>query len=456
MEDKFTHSIFGKRLSALFQPESLYPLVMVRVMFGAVMAGWALTMMFNGSLSELFSSNNFVFHYRGFDWIQPPGLTATYLIFGLIVVTSLMLGAGFYFKISSFVFTLAFSYITLIDKSNYLSYYYFVIIMSVMLMVSPAHRLFSLDLLRKPSIRVDYIPAWFMLAMKLQVVMVFFFAGMGKLNYDWLFEGRPVSIWLMAAFQDMGISLDLTGKFKGFAVFISWVLILSDFIFPHFLLDRKTASWAFRLFLLMELISIALFPVGFFPILFCVSCIIFLPPERIHEFISRVSYFLYDIFQFKGEVFKPGGGYLLQYRHKRLAMILVGAFLAFQVSWPVVAYLKWGALKWADTVFHFSWNMELYEKQGQVQFFQLDTRSGQESGIPLDLYLTAHQQKIMSQDPRLILQFAHYLEKVMPKQVEIRAELKLSMNGHQPLLIVEKTKNLFSQLEAYKSGIAVK
>ena len=425
-------------------------------MFGAVMVGWALNMLLNGTLSELFTSGNFVFHYKGFAWIEPPGTTSLYLVFMLIALSALLLGAGLFFKISTLVFILAFGYITLIDKSNYLSYYYFVIIMALMLLVSPAHRLFSLDLIRKPSIRVDFIPTWFMLAMKIQVVLVFFFAGMGKLNYDWLFEGRPLSLWLMEAFRNWGLYIDLTGSFKWLAILLSWLLILSDFIFPHFLFDKKTATGTFLLFLCLQVISLVLFPVGFFPVLFCVSCLIFLPPAGIHEFISRISYFLYDVFQFKGDVFKPGGGYMLEYRNKRLMIVLISVFLGFQLSWPVVAYMKWGALKWADTIFHFSWNMELYEKSGSVTFWKIDTVSGRESKIHLDTYLTQHQQKFMAQDPRMILQFANYLKAILPGQVEIRADLSLSMNGREPFVVVEKSKDLFTQLEAYKSGVASK
>jgi hypothetical protein len=456
MDSKRSNRIFNKQSSALLKPESLYPLVMLRVLFGAIMACWALNMLFNQDLMRLFAGNDFVFHYNGFDWIKSPGALCIYLIFGVIVLSSLFLGAGLFYKISTLIFTLSFSYVTLIDKSNYLSYFYFVIILAVMLLFSPAQRLFSLDLIRKPSIRVDYIPAWFMLALKIQVVLVFFFAGMGKLNYDWLFEGRPVSIWLTAAFQDFGLTIDFNQKYKGVALALSWLLILSDFIFPHFLLDRRTAAGAFRIFLIMQFISLILFPVGFFPVLFCVSCVVFLPSAGIHAFISRVSYFLYDVFQFRGDVFKPGGGYLLQYRNKKLVILMIGFFLAFQMGWPLVAYFRWGALKWADTVFHFSWNMELNEKSGLVRFWRVNRSDGSEAIIPLDSLLTPHQQKFMAQDPRMILQFANHLRTTIPEDFEIRAEFSLSMNGHQPFMVVEKSKDLFTQLEAYAPGISAK
>ena len=147
---------------------------------------------------------------------------------------------------------------------------------------------------------------------------------------------------------------------------------------------------------------------------------------------------------------------MLEYRNKRLMIVLISVFLGFQLSWPVVAYMKWGALKWADTIFHFSWNMELYEKSGSVTFWKIDTVSGRESKIHLDTYLTQHQQKFMAQDPRMILQFANYLKAILPGQVEIRADLSLSMNGREPFVVVEKSKDLFTQLEAYKSGVASK
>jgi hypothetical protein len=56
----------------------------------------------------------------------------------------------------------------------------------------------------------------------------------------------------------------------------------------------------------------------------------------------------------------------------------------------------------------------------------------------------------------MILQFANYLKAILPGQVEIRADLSLSMNGREPFVVVEKSKDLFTQLEAYKSGVASK
>ena len=51
-------------------------------------------------------------------------------------------------------------------------------------MLVPAHRSFSLDVLRNPELERTHVPAWTINIFKLQLGMVYFFAGVAKLNAD--------------------------------------------------------------------------------------------------------------------------------------------------------------------------------------------------------------------------------------------------------------------------------
>ena len=65
-------------------------------------------------------------------------------------------------------------------------------------MFVPAHRSFSMDVLRNPALEVATAPAWTINIFKLQLGIVYFFAGLAKLNPDWLFDAMPLRIWLPA------------------------------------------------------------------------------------------------------------------------------------------------------------------------------------------------------------------------------------------------------------------
>jgi hypothetical protein len=437
---------FAQRTTFLFQPVALDPLIAFRVAFGAAMALWALFMLFSGNVYDFFIQPNYYFSYPGLSWIKPLSAPGMYGVFILLFAMAVMIGAGWFFRASTLIFTLAFAYVSLIDQANYLSYYYYVLLLSIMLSISPAHRLFSIDLIRKPSLRVDFIPRWSILAFQLQVALVFIFAGMAKLNADWLFEGRPMNIWLENLSLNMGIDFPnwmLTGWLP---IAISWFLILFDFIIPHFLLDKSTSIGAFRMVILIQLSALILFPAGFFPILTILSCTVFLPAEKIHRLISGISYLLYDLFSFKGEVFQPGGSYMLQYRKKRLFPSILLIFLGAQILIPVTLFLYWGNGRWTDAAFHFSWDIRLHEKEAQVQIWRTNPKNGQEEEVNINNYLAPHQQRRMAESPDMIRQFIHHLrydgiDTYARDFEQVRALATISLNGGVPQPLLDNTSN---------------
>lgn len=425
------------RFSAVFEPVSLYPIVAFRLAFGAAMAMWSVYMLVSGAVNSFYIEPDFFFTYPGFDWVKPFPGAGMHTVFIALCISALMISTGYYFRIASVSFTLLFAYITLIDRANYLSYYYYVLLIGFMLSISPANRLFSIDLIRKPLLRVDNIPRWSVLAFKIQVALVFIFAGMAKMNSDWLNEGMPVNMWLQRL-SDNGIipfPESLTTGF--FPILLSWALIMFDFIIPHFLLDKKTAAGAVLTVVIMQIIAIFLFPAGFFPVLTAFSCLIFLPERIVNKFLSRVAYFLYDVFEFAGDVFNQGGSFMLQYRKKRLFPFLLLLFFSIQILLPVTLFLNWGSDRWADSAFRFSWDIRMHNKTGEAHFYIIDEENGTSKNIFVKQYLTSHQIKMMSEDPALIKQFADYLiseeiENSNRSNYTVRADATVSLNGRTP------------------------
>ena len=299
------------------------------------------------------------------------------VVFSALSIAALFMAAGWFYRRSALMFILLFSYIAFCDKAAYLSYYSFVILIAFMLVVSPAHRLFSLDLLRKPHIRVDYAPHWLLLAFKLQVVMLFFFAGMAKLNYDWLFTGLPITLWLQDVFVSFGWSSDVLFSNPWIGISLSWFLVLFDFILPHFLMDTRTSQRAFWVVVLVQVPGMLVFPTGMFPLLVLLMCTVFLPHLPIHLLVSKISYFLYDFFQFKGEVFNPGGVFMLKYKMERLFPVLAAIYFSIQILLPISLFLSWGIFQWANKEFHFSWDLKVNtHRKPNIEFDKVNRRLG--------------------------------------------------------------------------------
>ena len=64
----------------------------------------------------------------------------------------------------------------------------------------PANASFSIDnLISKKSYR--QIPKWTVDCLKLMIVIVYFYAGLAKINSDWLLEAMPLKIWLSTRYH---------------------------------------------------------------------------------------------------------------------------------------------------------------------------------------------------------------------------------------------------------------
>jgi hypothetical protein len=437
------------RFERLFVPVSINPLILFRVAFGAALFIWALGMLLSGEVYHQYVEPHFFFHYRNFQWINPFPEVIMYLIFVVLSIASVMIALGWHFRLSVLTFVLLLFYVVLIDKAAYLSYYYFMLLLLILLLFSPAHRMFSIDIIRKPNLRADYVPKWCILAFQLQIIAVFYFAGMSKLNSEWLFAGSPVNIWINELLQYWDVEIGV-GVFSTLSIIISWVLILYDFLMPQFLLDKRTSTKAFGIVVIVQLFGFILFPVGYFPFLIIFSSVIFLNEKRIYLLISRVSYFLYDIFQFKTEIFKARGGIMINYRNKKLFPILISIFFAAQIIFPVALFLKWGSKKWATSAFQFSWQLFINHKEGNLTawYFLNDGKTMQK--IDLNDYLTPQQKQRMLSDPNLIMQFVEFVNNEYKMQgKQIKAFASLSKNGARSIVLLDPRKNLELQIEEF-------
>ena len=111
-----------------------------------------------------------------------------------------MIALGWYYRLFATLFFLSFTYIELLEKTTYLNHYYFVSVVSFMLIFLPAHCSYSIDAKRR-GFNIDQVPSWTLNALKILISVVYIYAGLAKLNSDWLLEAQPLSIWLRSKYD---------------------------------------------------------------------------------------------------------------------------------------------------------------------------------------------------------------------------------------------------------------
>ncbi|MFM2375866.1 MAG: hypothetical protein RLZZ165_963, partial [Bacteroidota bacterium] len=112
--------------SYITQPISIAPLATFRVMFGAVMLAGVARFILKGWVTELYVKPRFFFTYYGFDWVKPLGEAGMYAVFVTMALAALCIAVGAWYRVAAPVFFLAWTYVELLDVTNYLNHYYFV------------------------------------------------------------------------------------------------------------------------------------------------------------------------------------------------------------------------------------------------------------------------------------------------------------------------------------------
>ena len=421
----------------IFDPVSIAPLAVFRVLFGGIMFISIVRFALKGWIDELYIAPKYYFTFYGFDWVQPLGETGMYLLFFGVGLAALGIMLGAFYRISTVLFFLAFTYIELIDKSNYLNHYYFVSLIAFLLIWVPAHRYFSVDVWRKPQLLSKKVAAGNVNIFKFQIGLVYAYAGIAKLNSEWLLRAMPLKLWLPAK-SDLFLIGPLL-EYEWVAYAFSWFGAVYDLFIVFFLLYAPTRKWAYGVVISFHMMTALLFQIGMFPYIMTLAALIFFPAA----FHQR----LIDAFPIKLRVRSetlPGES--LSKRYQQGILILLGIYVCIQLILPFRYTLYPGSLFWNEQGYRFSWRVMLMEKAGYTVFNIQDTATGKFEQCANYEYLTPNQEKMMSTQPDMILQFAHFLYKeYQQKGFEdpvITAESYVTLNGRRSQRLVDPKVNL--------------
>lgn len=428
----------------LFKPVSIAPLVVFRIIFGALLLFGGIRFLYNGWVDFLYIQPKIYFGYLGFEWVKPlPGI-CMYLPFILFLIGSLGILLGAFYKFSSTLVFLSFTYIELLDKTNYLNHYYFISLITFLLIWVPAHKSYSLDVRLKRVESLDSTPSWTIAIFKFQLAIVYIFAGIAKIEYDWLIQAQPLKIWLQAHRE-----LPIVGKLlatEWVAYFFSWFGCIYDLFIVFFLLNKSTRVYAYICVLLFHIVTWYLLPIGIFPWVMICSTLLFFN-SNFHE------KFLHILKKFTNSIDTPSSSNLKQ-PNKLISFFLL-VFVVFQVSIPFRYVLYPGNLFWTEEGFRFSWRVMLMHKEGSATFYVKDSKTKREIEIRNSDYLTEIQEDQMSTQPDMILQYAQFLkstfkdsliqvgtQKIYLRNPSIHANIFVSLNGRSSQLYVSKKHDL--------------
>ncbi len=438
---------FPDKTNPAFKPVEAAPLAVFRIFFGLLMLIGIIRFCSYGWVDKLYIQPRFFFSYYGFDWIKPLG-NFTYGLFFICAISALFISIGYKYKWSIVVFFLSFTYIELMDKTTYLNHYYFTSILAFLLIFLPANSYFSIDAYRNPGKAFQKIPAWTINSIKLLVCIVYFYAGLAKLNSDWLLKAMPLKIWLPAKFD-----IPFLGDFfhlEWVAYAFSWGGMAYDLAIPFLLLNRKTRPFAFITVIIFHMMTWVLFPIGMFPYVMIVSTLIFFDADLHRKLLTIISrWFKISQWYFdngKEKLAVSGFGDRIKY-----GVIIL--FFIIQLLLPFRYWIYPGELFWTEEGYRFSWRVMLMEKSGYAQFRIVNGETGRWFYVDNTDFLTPFQEKQMAFQPDFILEYAHFLkdhfEKDGHRKVKVYVESSVSLNGRLSTPLIDPAVNLVSRRESF-------
>lgn len=423
--------------SRLFAPVDIACLVYFRILFGAILMVEVWRYFHNQWINMEFIEPKFHFTYFGFSWVHPwPGI-GMYVHFAALGVLAFFILIGFAYRLSAALFFLGFTYMFLLEQAIYLNHFYFVGLVSFLMIFVPANQRLSVDARLRPGIRSGFAPAWTLWILRAQMGIVYFFGGIAKLNPDWL-NGWPLRLWTPQ------FTLPILEPFRHdawLALFLSYSGLFIDLFAVPLLLWRRTRIYMFLVLAAFHLTNSSLFEIGIFPWFATAMTALYFEPDWPRKALSIVRGLLRA---------RPAAAPLppstAQTGSRQATVYALAIFFGIQLLLPIRHLLYPGNVSWTDEGHRFSWRMKLRQKKAKAVFLITDPETGRSWTADLKKYLPTWQYNEMVGRPDMVQQLAQHIGDVETRpghrRVEVHVQTEVALNGRMPQPMIDPSVDL--------------
>ena len=390
-----------------------------------------------------YTAPRFHFHYPFFSWVQPwpePGVT---LHIWVMVALAVAVAAGFATRIASWLLFFTWTALFLMERSGFVNHHYLYVWVTLWLALLPTRGALSLDVWRRPELATPFVPAWTRAILMFQMGVVYFFAGLAKLDPDWL-SGLSPQAWLGG-----GRAFELVQplmKHSAAPLLIAWGGLLVDLTAVPFLLWRRTRPFAFVALCAFHVANWAMLGLASFPWFSIAATTVFLDPSWPRRLPIVRSLLPSPTAISNDPPPRPIA--------RSLAWALTGVVL-LQTVVPLRHHLYRGDVAWSEEGALFSWRMMVRTKPGWIRFRVEDPSSGKVWRVDPASFLGRGQLKDLPASPDMILQFAHFLAGEFARHghagVRVFADGQVRLNTRPPARLVDPNVDLAAERWTWRS-----
>lgn len=438
--------LMGNAMRAGIQPVSPASAAAFRIIFGLIGVAAVVRFAAKGWISELYIEPAHHFSYHGFEWVHAWPGWGMYLHFALLGLAGLGVALGYRYRLCIIAFFLLFTYVEVIDKTTYLNHYYLVSLLAVLMVFLPLNRAWALDAWRGRAGRPQpTVPRGALWLLRAQVGLVYVFAGIAKLNADWMLNAQPLTIWLYNSADTPIIGVFMREAWPPYVM--SWAGAGFDLTIVGWLLWKRTRPFAYAILVIFHVATAVLFPaIGMFPWIMMTAALIFFEPDWPLRLLGRLRRGMGQLPDFPtSSTAYPAPTNGLTWMVKAFFVLAV-LFLAVQVLVPMRHLAYPGNVHWTEEGYRFSWRVLVTEKTGLARFRVSSLDLGQTWLVHPSEYLTPLQAERMGYQPDMILATAYIIRDDFVRrgheEVEVRADAYVAYNGRPSARLIDPEVDL--------------
>ncbi|XP_034090042.1 vitamin K-dependent gamma-carboxylase [Gymnodraco acuticeps] len=331
-----------------------------------------------------------------FNFLKPLPLDWMYLVYVVMFFGALGIMLGCFYRLSGLMFISSYWYIFFLDKTAWNNHSYLYGLIGFQLTLMEGNRYWSIDGLRRPSIRNAQVPLWNYTILRTQIFIVYFLAGIKKLDADWV-EGYSMSYlahhWLFDPFKVI-----LPVELINLLVVHGGGLIL-DLSAGYLLFFDATRPYGIFFVSYFHCMNSQLFSIGMFSYTMLATSPIFCYPDWPRRFFARFPAFLSAVLPITSTDPQPSTSCVyneiqststerqetptvpkaskMRLKHK-LGAIFTILYIMEQFFLPYSHFITQGYNNWTNGLYGYSWDMMVHSRSHQhVKITYKDGKTGE-------------------------------------------------------------------------------
>ena len=429
----------------LSKPKAPHGIALFRILFGLLLL-WDIQRFYSIDLIENYFSEPAIFYYD-FLHVHAASKEVMDLLLAGLTISAICITIGLFYRIAIAFFAIVFSYFFLLDQVIYNNHLYAICLIAFMLFFMRADGALSV---RKKR-HVPFVPQWNYRLLQFQIVVIYFFGGISKLNPYWL-DMHPVQELLAIRAERSDLAF-LNEAF--FHYIVAYTGVFFDLCIGFFLLIKKTRIAAVVAAVIFNLTNSWIFDdIYIFPFFMIAALLLFLDPEKIKARLQS-----WNIVKDS----KTGAKKAKAQVQNTVTPIstfgtcIILLYVLVQLALPLRHYFVTGYTDWTGEYQRFSWRMKIQNREiNEVKFAIFDLDKKEIHKVDIDNYLYPDEILQMCYSPRMITQFAYYLKEEVARRNGIRrcwvkCKINVSFNGLPAVDIFDPDTDLIEGYEIHDS-----